>query len=145
MNVQLIKDTLMTPLGVPVLAGQKFATNDPVCYQLTNGYARSVAQRASSPFLFMGFAEAGVDNTNGADGDEVVRVFMRGLIWVPSITGMSGIGGTGNGVYMSAPNVFTNAPGSDPYNVKAGTLCTYSVDKPGYAVFFQNEKFATIV
>lgn len=134
-NLQLLTGHYMPPINLPVAASTTISKGDGIALD-ADGFAVPCAATATAALVFKGFAEDGVDNSGGADGAKTVRVIPSGFKAVPSIANLSDEGDSDSLVYMSDATTFTNAAGSDPYNVKVGKVYTYSAAL-GFVLFFQ--------
>lgn len=85
---------------LPVVAGSVIYLGS-ACSSL-GGYTRALSASES----FLGFAEEGVDNTEGSNGERRVRLLTSGLI-VLNVTGAVGTSDLGASVYASDDDTFT--------------------------------------
>lgn len=134
-KLNVLTDLYRPAIGLPVAASTTIAKGDGVALD-ADGFAVPCAAAATTALVFKGFAEDGVDNSSGADGAATVRVIPEGFKTVAAIANLSDEGDSDTLVYMSDATTFTNAAGSDPYNVKVGSVHTYSADL-GFVLHFR--------
>lgn len=130
----LTKDTPRdhAPIAADRIANYPLGSSARIFMGSWVGLNSSAARALVAGDTFLGLAVN--DSANEAAGDDDVAVAMEGLVWVPAITGSTGLGDLGDLVYAANDNDLTETAST---NTLIGTIVNYDADK-GFLVHFKS-------